>query len=218
MQDSVEISLIKEHGFDGAYKVAFDRGDFIICKKIKKLEYDVFGTYKTGMSGTSQFTICSNPVRMDLYNRCKFGCVYCFAENRQDDVVVSVDTKIYIDNLRNSLIGNGKDSFSVMIRQGWPVHIGGMSDPFPPRERYTHSTFSALEVLSEYNYPAIISTKSDLLLHCNDYVDLISDMKDNLIFQMSLITVNHYEVLEPYAPPPQNRIKTLKVLCDKCVI
>jgi DNA repair photolyase len=42
-------------------------------------------TYKHFVSISSQLYFCSSPIRLDSYNRCQFGCVYCFSRKRAMD-------------------------------------------------------------------------------------------------------------------------------------
>ena len=207
------IELIQKHGFDIAYEIAFNAGEFETCKQIRKIEFDIFGSYN-GAFGTSQFSICSNPVRLDLYRGCGFGCTYCFAENNHNDYINYSNPQYVVGKIDRVFNGKLNDAFAVMVREGWPVHIGGMSDPLPCREKYTKATFSAIEAIAKHNHPIVLSTKSNLPLHNPEYVSLFADIKDNFIFQMSLITAKHHRQFERFAPSPQDRIKTVGRLCS----
>ena len=53
-------------------------------------------TYANPLLPTSQFPMCGNCFRADMYKGCAFGCDYCFANNRggkfeRDFQVANVD-------------------------------------------------------------------------------------------------------------------------------
>jgi DNA repair photolyase len=107
-------------------------------------------------------------------------------------------------------------SFAAMVRQGWPIHIGGMTDPMPPVELYKRVFYNALSELAKYDHPVVISTKSALPLQDSSYIDLFVRMKDRLVFQMSIMGEN-VQFLEPYAPSAQKRIEVLERIAARGV-
>jgi hypothetical protein len=94
-----------------------------------------------------------------------------------------------------------------------PVHFGGMSDPLQAIETREKLGLRTLEMLRDYEYPTILSTKSDLLLR-NDYINVLKRMK--IAVQISLITSDEKiaKRLEPNAPSVRRRLEVIAKLSD----
>ncbi len=73
-----------------------------------------------------------------------------------------------------------------------PIQLGGLQDPFTPREQRLGVTLELLKVLRDEQYPTIISTKGSLFLG-GDYLNVLSEM--NLVFRLSAAGVK--EALRP---------------------
>lgn len=50
-----------------------------------------------------------------------------------------------------------------MLERRIPVQLGGMTDPFSPWEERHRTTLKLLQILAEYDYPTLISTKGTLI-------------------------------------------------------
>lgn len=220
-------SLIQKYGFEKGFDVALEENLFNVAREIEAIENRMFGVYRNALSSTTQFPICANPLRVDLYNRCPFGCTYCFAGNTGKEILVNASvgrvTRDIENVFKNKRVTSGQRArnFATMARMGWPAHIGGMSDPMPPIELRKRIFYRTLLEFSKYDYPCIVSTKSNVPLRDKSYIDLFTDMKDRLIFQMSLITVDNYKFLEGNCIHPKQRLKTLEAICSRdvnCVV
>ena len=183
--------------------------------------------YKNIASGTNQILYCSNPLRLDGYQGCEFGCKYCFA-NQLRDTLKSCDPEWAMQKISDAVNGtlnqsnSAMGSFARFVSEGWPVHIGGMADPFPYSEKKLRTMWKILYQFTQTPHPIIISTKSTLP-GLGEYLNLLTQMKDQLIFQMSIITSNQdfSNAIEPYTPTIEARLKTVEKLCNagiKCFV
>jgi len=148
-------------------------------------------TYKYAQGLTSQLSFCSTPLRLDPYNKCQFGCEYCFAATREG---FGRDSKMQIGSpkalrdrflrIKRGFINSALDEF---IEQRIPFQLGGMSDPFSKIEETEGVTYKFIEVLNEFNYPFITSTKS-ALIGTKKYVDLLKE--SNVYVRISVTIIN----------------------------
>ncbi len=121
-------------------------------------------TYKYSVALTSQLAFCATPLRIDSYNSCQFSCGYCFARTRAG---YGRDEKLQVANpgslekrLARVSRGSIASALDEFIKQRIPFQIGGMSDPFSPIELKERRTLQYINILKDYDYPFIISTKS----------------------------------------------------------
>lgn len=147
----------------------------------------------------SQVAICDYPVRFDTYKGCTHNCTYCFASRKTD--ISNIKSDESPETLRSFIQGKrGNDT-------AWcdwqiPIHWGGMSDGFQPIEKEQKRSLRCLEVLSETQYPCIISTKGALIAE-SPYIDLIA--KGNIVVQISALGTL-YDKTEKGAPTFEQRL------------
>jgi DNA repair photolyase len=116
---------------------------------------------------SSKILICGQPLRVDSYRECTFGCEYCFATKRVvmgNDNVQVADVgivkrklkKIFNDNIvkENNILDN-------LINKRITWHYGGMSDPFCAFEKRFKITEQIVDIANKYNIKILFSTKSD---------------------------------------------------------
>lgn len=171
--------------------------------------------YKYPMSLTQQFRHCGNPLRIDTYKGCSFGCKYCFANNRGGNSSFQslVADMSIIYNLFNKAFENNKETKNIlveMLRHKVPLHLGGMSDPLQEREWKDRATYELLRISKQYNYPIMISTKQCFMP--DEYWKILDP---NIhAFQISLFTddVDLMRQFEANTPTPSERIAFIKEL------
>ena len=139
---------------------------------------------------TSQVGFCATPLRLDSYNKCQFGCTYCFASTRQghgrkSELKISNPTSLK-NRLKRVMKGEINSALDEFIQQRIPFQLGGMSDPFTLLENKKNVTFEYLKILKEYNYPVIISTKSALISN-EKYLDVIAESNCYVRFSTTVI-------------------------------
>lgn len=154
--------------------------------------------YKYYSGLTSQLAFCSTPLRLDSYNNCQFSCGYCFAATRQgfgrkNSLQIS-DPNTLEKKLKRIFSGNIKSSLDECIANRIPFQLGGMADPFPPIEKKRKVSLRYLQILANFNYPVIISTKSNLISD-PEYLDVLS--RSNVYVRLSTTVIDEmwrYEV------------------------
>lgn len=168
----------------------------------------------------SIFYFCSLPLRLDSYRGCTYGCLYCFSQslnNRESgfhyravpanpaDFIKLMDS-INHEGCRTSLVRS-------CLKRKIPIHFGCVSDPLQPQEIKSRITLKFLKILKQYNYPFILCTKSDLIIK-PEYLSIIRDTRP--IVQISFSTMNDKlaSYIEPHAPSPTIRLRTLDKLSN----
>ena len=101
---------------------------------------------------------------------------------------------------------------SEMLNHRVPVHLGGISDPFA-NQATTETSKQLLQVLAAYGYPVALSTKNTHALGRDDVLLLLRSLK-HIVLQVSFSTSNAHlaAILEPAAPSPQERMRTISLL------
>lgn len=151
----------------------------------------------------SQVTLCDLPVRFDTYTGCSHACRYCFVNRKRD--ISTVGTGETANSLLSFIKGSRGGALSWC---DWdiPIHFGGMSDPFQPIERTAKKTLEALQVLREYKYPFVISTKNKLIAE-EPYLSIIKEC--NIVVQISA-ACPEYDAIEKGASTFAERMDAIK--------
>jgi len=179
--------------------------------------------YTTPLSVTSQLFFCGLPLRLDTYRGCAFHCAFCFARRRGGNTPGATVAPANPDQIRNILrraLSRDTSSSGIVsqfLRRRVPIHFGGMSDPFQNAEvRYCVSR-AALSLLTQYDYPTVISTRGTLA-GTSPYLDLLRSMSAVVIqFSMSTSNDDIARKTEPRSFPPSVLLKVMEKLA-KCGI
>lgn len=169
------------------------------------------------LSLSNQFKYCPNAFHIDTYEGCPFGCKYCFANTRAGGFQKqrkneAIDSK-YLSRPFEKAFESDKEFKDItveLLQHKVPLHLGGMSDPFQPREFSEHKTYELLELSNKHQYPIMISTKVD---HLPDEYWAILDPKIHA-FQVSLCGMSDDFIrrYETHTPSPLNRVNFIKEL------
>jgi len=161
---------------------------------------------------SSKFAICGLPLRLDTYKYCSFGCVYCFANNRE---IMAFDKKFQVgdvDWLERKLAkvlekkSIKKDDFlETLISKNITWHCGGMSDPFQPIEQALGITKKTIDITNKYGVHILFSTKADTTYDCDIRPDLHT-------FQLSITNVENNKTIEPNVPDIERRLRFYREL------
>jgi DNA repair photolyase len=175
-------------------------------------------SYEYALAITSQFPFCSMPLRLDSYSKCQFACRYCFAAARAGAVspggVKVADPSALARRLDRLARGAAPRSvLDEMLAARVPVHFGGLSDPFMPLEVRSEVTLRFLEVLRDYAYPTVLSTKSTLCASPK-YLDILASGR--FVVQMSLPTLSDdlSKRVDAGAPASSERLGAVKMLAS----
>jgi DNA repair photolyase len=156
-------------------------------------------------------------VSINPYRGCEHGCIYCFARPTHAYLGLSpgldFETRIFskpkaAELLREEL---GKKSYSCQV-----IALGANTDPYQPVEKELGITRSILEVLSEYEHPVSIVTKSQLVLRDRDILAPMA--KKNLASVFVSITTLDPELarrMEPRASTPEKRLEAVRELSEE---
>ncbi len=150
------------------------------------------------------------------YQGCEHGCIYCYARPRHAFYGLSpgldFESKIFakydiVEKLEAELRKPGYKPA--------PIGLGMNTDCYQPVERDLKITRQILEVLSAYNHPVYIVTKSAMILRD---IDILADMaKRNLVSVYISVTSLNRQLsrrMEPRAATPARRIDTIRELSD----
>ena len=156
---------------------------------------------------SSKFAICGMPLRADTYKTCSFGCKYCFSNNRKvmgNNAGFEVGNIEHLKRLFKKVFDDQRvdntNLLEVLLSRGYPLHCGGMSDPFQPCEQKYGITAQLVELSDKYKVPIVFSTKSDTVYGAKINPDLHT-------FQLSVSNMKNYNNLEPNVPSFEKRAK-----------
>jgi DNA repair photolyase len=146
---------------------------------------------------------------LNLYRGCSHNCVYCYAfsshqypGNKEFSGEILVKTNI-AELLEKELQA-----------PGWNrdvINIGGVTDSYQAAEKHYRLMPQVLKVLIKYKNPAIISSKSDLILRDYDLIDQLSRLTYiNVAQTITSCDEKVREKIEPGAAPSAMRFEVLK--------
>jgi len=148
------------------------------------------------------------------YRGCEHGCVYCFARPTHAFLGLSpgldFESRILFKPEAARLLEKElrRPSYKCSV-----IAMGTNTDPYQPTEKSLRITRSILEVLSAFNQPVGIVTKSALVLRD---LDILAPMAERGLAQVcvSVTTLDRTlaNKLEPRAATPGRRIETIGTL------
>ncbi|MCC0679387.1 radical SAM protein [Clostridioides sp. ES-S-0005-03] len=153
----------------------------------------------------------SIPYKWDLniYRGCEHACKYCYAiyshkyinsNNYFEDIYVKTNI---VEMLEKQLSSN-KWKREV-------INIGGVTDSYQPIEAEYKIMPEILNLLIKYKTPAIISTKSDLILRDYDLVDKLSRITYiNIASTITTVDEKTQKLIEPNGVDSMRRFEMLK--------
>lgn len=150
---------------------------------------------------------------LNIYRGCEHGCKYCYAiysheylpsKNYYKDIYVKTNI---LEKLERQL-----------SQPDWKreiINIGGVTDSYQPAEVHYRLMPEILKLLIKYRTPAIISTKSDLILRDYELIDELSRI--TYINVASTITTTDEKLrglIEPGSVSSERRFAMLKSFRD----
>lgn len=155
------------------------------------------------------FTHTINP-----YRGCEFGCRYCYARYTHEFLELrdpeEFERKIYFKQNAAWLL----EQELAHLKPGTQIALGTGTDPYQPLERRQRITRSLLEVFARKDgFNLGIVTKSALVVRDVDLLQQIA-LRNALTVHLTITTMNAKlaRVLEPRAPRPDLRIRTVRQL------
>ncbi|HEY9060674.1 MAG TPA: radical SAM protein [Pseudobacteroides sp.] len=147
---------------------------------------------------------------LNIYRGCEHGCKYCYAiysheylgsDNYFGDIYVKTNI---LEQLEKQLC-DPKWKREI-------VNIGGVTDSYQAAEEHYGLMPEILKLLIKYKTPAIISTKSDLILRDYDLIDELSKITYiNVAATVTTMDENIRKLIEPGGVESDRRFKMLKI-------
>ena len=146
---------------------------------------------------------------LNIYRGCQHGCRYCYAlyshqylGSEQFSHEIYIKTNV-VELLEKELRATGW--------KGEVINIGGVTDSYQPAEAEYKLMPQVLKLLIKYKNPAIISTKSDLVLRDYDLIDQLSRLTYiNIAATITIIDESVREKIEPGAASAARLFAMLK--------
>ncbi len=144
------------------------------------------------------------------YRGCEFACRYCYARYAHEFLDLKpedFERKIYFKENAAWLLAQELKK----LRPGADIALGTATDPYQPLERRQRITRSLLEVFARTSgFGLGLVTKSTLIVRDLDLLREIAQRhKLTVHFTVTTMDVKLARVLEPRAPRPDLRMKTL---------
>ncbi|MEK7361300.1 MAG: radical SAM protein, partial [Pseudomonadota bacterium] len=157
------------------------------------------------------FTQSINP-----YQGCEHGCIYCYA--RPSHAYLGLSPGLDFETKLFAKVNAAQLLRAELSRPGYRceiISLGANTDPYQPIERKYRITRAILEVLSEFDHPLGIVTKSAMV---ERDLDLLAPMaKKGLVHVfVSIGTLDHELMrrLEPRTSAPARRLQALRALSE----
>lgn len=151
---------------------------------------------------------------INAYRGCEHGCAYCYARPTHAFLGLSpgqdFESRIFAKH------GVAKQLARELAKPGYKprmIALGTNTDPYQPAERRLELTRSILAVLSDFNHPVGIVTKSSLVTRDIDILKSLAGR--NLVKVVLSVTSLNQELsrhLEPRATTPIKRLKAIQEL------
>lgn len=142
----------------------------------------------------------------NIYRGCEHKCIYCDSRSlcyrieNFDDLIVKVNS----DELLKKELKNRHKKVT--------LGTGAMSDPYTFSEKKYNLTRKCLKIISSYNYPVHITTKSNLILRDLDILQEINKIYASVAMTITTSDDNISKKVEPFAPSSSERFKALGIL------
>lgn len=145
------------------------------------------------------------------YRGCEHGCIYCFARPTHAYLGLSpgldFESRLFVKPDAPAILERE------LQRRGYkcePIAMGTNTDPYQPIERRLQTTREILKVLSRYQHPVTIVTKSNLIVRD---IDILSDMASRGLAKVALSVTSLDRRLarrmEPRAATPARRLEAI---------
>ncbi|QUH19494.1 SPL family radical SAM protein [Alkaliphilus sp. B6464] len=146
---------------------------------------------------------------LNIYRGCEHGCKYCYAMYSHQ----YLGSKDYFSNIfvKTNIVEKLEEQLSSSIWKREIINIGGVTDSYQPIEEEYKIMPKILKLLIKYKTPAIISTKSDLILRDYDLIDELSRITYvNVAATITTMDENTRKKMEPNGVNSLRRLAVLK--------
>ncbi|MDB0441238.1 SPL family radical SAM protein [Clostridioides difficile] len=153
----------------------------------------------------------SMPYKWDLniYRGCEHACKYCYAIYSHK----YINSNNYFEEIyvKTNIVEKLEKQLSSSKWNREVINIGGVTDSYQPIEAEYKIMPEILNLLIKYKTPAIISTKSDLILRDYDLIDKLSRITYiNIASTITTVDERKQKLIEPNGVDSMRRFKMLK--------
>ena len=149
---------------------------------------------------------------LNIYRGCSHGCRYCYAIYSHGYMQKGSEDGFFSDiYVKKNIVDLLEKELKAESWQREVINIGGITDSYQPAEKKHKLMPEILKLMISYKTPAIISTKSDLVLRDYDLIDQLSRI--TYINIAATITTADEELrkkIEPHSSPSAARFAVLK--------
>lgn len=145
---------------------------------------------------------------LNIYRGCQHGCKYCYAIYSHD----YFNDGNYFDNIyvKTNIVDKLESELKSSSWKREIINIGGVTDSYQACEADYKLMPEILKLLIKYKTPAIISTKSDLILRDYELIDQLSRI--TYINVAATITTNDEKIREKIEPGSVETAKRFEML------
>jgi len=146
---------------------------------------------------------------LNIYRGCEHGCKYCYAVYSHDYLGSGSFTEdIYV---KTNIVEMLEKQLSSPSWKREVINIGGVTDSYQPAEEKYRLMPEILRLLIKYKTPAIISTKSDLILRDYDLIDELSNITYiNVASTITTMDEKKRRLIEPGGAASARRFEMLR--------
>lgn len=159
------------------------------------------------------------------YISCSFNCIYCYirgskyGENMAKTLSIKINAPKVLEKQLRRRAEKGEYGF---------IAISTSTEPYQAIEKKLKLTRNILRIILRYRFPVHILTKATLVMRDLDLlrkidekavlpIDLKNRLNRGVIINFSISTLDEElaEILEPGAPKPMERLKTMQICKEK---
>ncbi len=148
---------------------------------------------------------------LNPYVGCEHGCIYCYSPSVLKNKQLSDNWGKFVRAKQNIAEVLARE---VKRKPKETVGVSTVTDPYQPLEARLELTRKCIELLSKYDFPVSIQTKSRLVLRD---ADLIAPKKFDVGVTLTTMDRELASRLEPRASPPDVRAQVLEEFSSRGV-
>lgn len=149
---------------------------------------------------------------LNIYRGCSHGCIYCYALYSHSYLGFGDDQSFHSEiQVKTNIVELLERELSAGSWKREVINIGGVTDSYQRAEADYRLMPEILKLLIKYQTPAIISTKSDLILRDYDLIDQLSRITYiNIAATITTADEKIRALIEPGSSPTTARLAMLK--------
>ena len=150
---------------------------------------------------------------LNIYRGCSHKCIYCYALYSHKYIKSNEDNNDFFRDIyvKSNIVEELEKQLNKPSWKSEIINIGGVTDSYQKLESELEMMPRILETLIKQKNPAIISTKSDLILRDIDLINELSEITYiNIAGSITTLDESLRKIIEPNAKPSKNRVEMLK--------